>query len=122
MPTNVGKFLRNIRIDNGETLRDMAQKLAVSSAFLSAVENGKKKAPRSWLSKLKTIYALSTAQAEELRDAIAESGDTVELNIRNTSDPNRRLAVSFARQFDTLDEETAKKLFDILNKHKEDPH
>ena len=120
MITSVGKFLRKLRIDNGEILRDMAKKLEVSSAFLSAVENGKKKMPDTWLEKLKVLYLLDVQQMEKLKDAIIESRETVELNIHNASAENRRLAVSFARQFDTLDEETAKRLFDILKNHKED--
>ena len=120
MITSVGKFLRKLRIDSGEILRDMAEKLGVSSAFLSAVENGKKKVPETWLPKLKNAYSLNSQQMDELKNCIAESGDTVELNVRNASAANRRLAISFARQFDTLDEKTAKKLFDILKNHKED--
>ena len=42
MLTSLGKFLRKLRIDNNELLKDMAQKLNVSVSFLSAVENGKK--------------------------------------------------------------------------------
>lgn len=119
MITSVGKFLRKLRIDKGEILRTMADTLGVSSAFLSAVENGKKKLPDAWFPKLQEKYGLSTDQMEELKQAVIESGDTVELNIRNASAVNRQLAISFARQFDTLDEETSKKLFNILNKHKE---
>lgn len=117
MITSVGRFLRKLRIDNGEILRDMAEKLNVSSAFLSAVENGKKKVPEAWLSKLQELYSLTSERMEDLKTAIVESSDTVELNIRNASDANRQLAVSFARQFDTIDAETAKKLFDILKSH-----
>ena len=43
MLTSIGRFLRKLRIDHGEILKDMADALGVSSAFLSAVENGKKK-------------------------------------------------------------------------------
>ena len=42
MLTALGKFLRKLRIDNGEILKDMADKLGVTASFLSAVENGKK--------------------------------------------------------------------------------
>ena len=119
MITSVGKFLRELRIGKGEILKTMAETLGVSSAFLSAVENGKKKLPDAWLPKLEEYYGLSSEQMEELRQAIIESGDTVALNIRNASAGNRQLAISFARQFDTLDEETSKKLLSILSKHKE---
>ena len=43
MITSVGRFLRKLRIDRGKILKTMAETLGVSSAFLSAVENGKKK-------------------------------------------------------------------------------
>ena len=115
MITSVGKFLRRLRIDKGEILRTMAQTLGVSSAFLSAVENGKKKLPDAWLPKLQASYNLSSEQMEELKQAVIEARETVELDIRNASEDNRRLAVSFARRFDSLDEETSKKLFSILN-------
>ena len=120
MLTSLGKYLRKLRIDQGEILRDMAKKLEVSSAFLSAVENGKKKMPEAWISKLKEQYSLTQEQLEELKTAFVESSDIVELNIRNASEANRQLAVSFARRFDALDDDFAKKLLDFLNKHWED--
>ena len=40
MLTKVGKLLREMRLNNDEILREMATKLGVTSAFLSAVENG----------------------------------------------------------------------------------
>ena len=45
MITSLGTFLRRLRLAKGEILKDMAESLGVSSAFLSAVENGKKKMP-----------------------------------------------------------------------------
>lgn len=120
MLTSVGKFLRKIRIDHGEILRDMAKQLGVSSAFLSAVENGKKRMPETWLSKLETLYSLDAAQIEELKEAVLEASDVIELNMRDASTANRQLAISFARKFDSLDEDTTKKIICILNKHKED--
>ena len=46
MVNSFGKFCRRLRIDRGELLADMANRLGVSSAFLSKVENGGKKPPR----------------------------------------------------------------------------
>ena len=48
--TKLGRFLRKIRIDRGELMIDMAEKLGVTPAFLSAVENGKRKPPKEWVS------------------------------------------------------------------------
>lgn len=118
MVTSVGLFLRKMRIGKDEILRDMARKLDVSSAFLSAVENGKKKIPEAWIPKLEEYYDLSPEQMEELRNAVMESSKTVSLNIENASAENRELAISFARHFDALDAETAKKILTILKKAK----
>lgn len=120
MITSLGRFLRKLRIDKGEILRDMAERLNVSSAFLSAVENGKKKVPESWMAKLTESYSLTSKQVEELKTAIDESSDTIELNIRDTSDARRHLAISFARKFDTMDDDTLRKLFEIIESNEED--
>ena len=42
MITSLGNFLRKLRFEKGEVLKDMAEKLGVTVSFLSAVENGKK--------------------------------------------------------------------------------
>lgn len=116
MITSVGKFLRKLRIDNGEVLRDMAQKLSVSSAFLSSVENGKKKMPQTWQERIGDIYRLSPAQQSEFDSAIINTNNVIELDLSTASDAERRLAISFARQFDSLDEETSKLILSLLEK------
>lgn len=120
MITSIGSFLRKLRLENNEILKNMAERLEVSSAFLSAVENGKKKMPETWYDKLTTLYSLNDQQREAMIQAALDSSDTVELNIQNASPFNRQLAVSFARQFETLDEDISLQIFNILNKHKED--
>ena len=118
MTNQLGRFLRILRIENQQVLKDMAEVLGVSSAFLSAVENGKKKMPSSWHEKLRVAYNLSPDQYEKLEQAALESQKSISLNLENVSDANRRLAISFARQFDDLDEETSNKILDILHNKK----
>lgn len=120
MLTSIGRFLRKLRIDNGEILKDMAEALGVSSAFLSAVENGKKRMPESWAEKLKTIYSFTPDQTQALQAAVIDTNDAVELNLQNASPGNRALAISFAREFDSLDDETSRKIFEILKRRKGD--
>ena len=115
MKTVLGKFLRKLRLEKGERLKDMADKLDVSSAFLSAVENGKKKMPDTWYEKLANLYELSKEKQNELKNAVIESGETIELAIKGIPTSNRELAISFARHFDTLDEETSAQIFNLLN-------
>lgn len=114
MSTRIGQFLREIRLEHGEILKTMAERLGVSSAFLSAVENGKKKMPESWNHRLTELYGLTKEQQEQMRLAVLESADTVELNIREATNTNRNLAVCFARRFDDLDEMTSRRILDIL--------
>lgn len=118
METSIGKFLRVLRIENQEILKDMADRLGVSSAFLSAVENGKKKLPDSWYEKLTKIYSLTERQQGELKQAVIESSDIVELDIAHSACYQRNLAVSFAREFNSIDEDLCKKLLKLLNKKK----
>ena len=120
MKTKVGEYLRKIRMEHGELLRDMAKNLDVSSSFLSAVENGKKKVPDTWPMKLKEIYDLDQLQLEELQYSILESGKVIELNVENVPSENRELAVSFARRFSSLDEKEARRLLSVLNDEKGD--
>ena len=61
-----GKFLRKLRIDNGELLKDMAIKLNVTPSFLSMVETGRRNIPKKWEEDIEKIYSLSLKQKEEL--------------------------------------------------------
>lgn len=65
--TELGKFLRDIRIDNGEILYDMSLKLGVSPSTLSAVECGKTKMPIEWYKKICRLYHLDRMQADFLK-------------------------------------------------------
>lgn len=40
--TPFGKFMRHLRLDKGLMLKESAEKLGVTSAYLSALEHGKK--------------------------------------------------------------------------------
>ena len=114
MRTSIGELLRNLRMKKNQRLKDMADILEVSSAFLSAVENGKKKMPEGWIKKIKAEYGLSDNQCDEMKQAAMESHNIISINMKNASATNRELAVSFARQFDDMDEETSKMILSML--------
>jgi len=115
MLTGIGKFLRKLRIDRGEILKDMAEKLEVTVSFLSAVENGKKRMPSAWNSRICELYELSEAQRKEFTTAIAETEDTIEMNFVGQNIQNRELAVSFARKFSSISDEQAEAIKKILS-------
>lgn len=114
MLTSLGKFLRKLRIDNGEILKDMAEKLNVTVSFLSAVENGKKRMPPTWNTRICSLYALDNQQQSELSAAIAETEDALEMDFHGVASGNRELAVSFARKFAMFDENQLASIKKIL--------
>lgn len=114
MITSLGKFLRKLRIDHGEILKNMAEKLNVTVSFLSAVENGKKRMPSDWNEQICRLYNLSDQQKEAFTTAIAETTNAIELELVSASMKRRELAVSFARSFNDLDDSQAEAIRNIL--------
>ena len=104
MLTALGKFLRKVRIDHDEILKDMADNLGVTASFLSAVENGKKRMPAEWNSKICELYSFDNEQQVEFTSAIADTEKKLEINLQNVAAGNRNLAVSFARRFTEFDD------------------
>ena len=121
MLTSLGRFLRTLRIAEGEILKDMAEKLEVTVSFLSAVENGKKHMPSSWNVKICNLYNLNEAQKKDFTSAIAETENAIEMDFVGANIRNRELAVSFARKFSDIDETQAEAIRKILSggKHNE---
>ncbi len=114
--TKFGEYTRDLRIDRGENLKEMAENLGVSSAFLSAVENGKKQVPKTWYEKISSIYELALKEQKKLRNAIEESKNMLVLNLQNVTQANKEFALVFARSFEELTDEERKKIQGILTK------
>lgn len=115
MKTLIGDYLRKLRLNEDETLRKMAENLEVSPAFLSAIENGKKKLPEKLLKTIVEKYKLNSDEAGMLKDAALESFGTIKLDLDGASNANRELAVSFARRFKILSEDKSSEILKILN-------
>ena len=112
--TKLGRFLRKMRIDRGELLRDMSGKLGVAVSFLSSVENGKKSMPTEWAAKLVQIYQLSDLQKRGLDEAIAESEKGIGVKFEGLSPEKRQLSVAFARKIQSLSASDQKALQKVL--------
>lgn len=76
MLTEFGKAIRKIRLDKGEILKDMAKRLGISSAFLSAVENGRKNVPEKWIDQIIEFYQLDEEGQKKLKQAYFETKDS----------------------------------------------
>lgn len=114
MLTKFGKQLRKIRIEKEEKLRNMADKLGVTVAYLSAVENGKRAVPDNWVYTLIEKYEMSDYDAKKLQEAAYENKNDVTIDLSNTQ--NVDVALSFARKFKNLTVEQANELQKMLDK------
>ena len=73
--TPFGARLRALRADRGVTLKELAEGLQVSAAYLSALEHGKRGAPSAGLvHQVNEYFGLIWDEADEL----ARSGPSVE--------------------------------------------
>ena len=121
MANEFGKFCRKLRIDQDELLKDMANKLEVTSAYLSAVENGKRRVPKDWAEKIAKCYALDSGQIQELNKSVECSIDEVSINLSKARNNGARsAAIAFARKFDSLSDDEISKIKNILNQRNED--
>ena len=99
---------------SGKGLRDTLRE--ERSFFLTAVENGRKPVPSSWLSILSEQYNLSEQQLDELRCAFNDTIKQVRISLDGAPSDRRDLALSFARRFDELDHEDIAAFMDILSR------
>lgn len=122
MFSEFGKYLRTTRLNNGEMLKDMATKLEVSSAFLSAVETGKKAIPSNWHEIIVSKYNLNQDESRKLQTAIDNSVASAKLNLLNSKSKNVCVALQFARKFNekSISDKTFDDILKLLKRDKED--
>ena len=119
MLTEFGRFLRTLRLEKHELLKEMAGKLNVSSPFLSAVETGKKNVPGEMIKVLGNLYQLTEEEKAEMNDALKRSVRSVSIDLSNTSREHRELAIALARKFNSLDVKTLATIKDSIAKSSE---
>lgn len=114
MATRLGKLLRKIRVDRDEYMKNMAERLEITSAYLSAIENGKRNMSIALLNKLAEAYSLSEESLNELKEAAMQSKDKIEIGIAALSENKQNVAWTFARKFDNLSDRQIDKIKEIL--------
>lgn len=60
----IGKELRYIRLENNELLKNMAEKLNITSAYLSSIEHGKVKVTKKFVKNVINKYNLDNEHKE----------------------------------------------------------
>lgn len=114
--TDFGKAVRKARLDAGETLSTMAERLNVSPAFLSAMETGRKKISEEWIEKISLFFRDREINLENLGVYADISNKSVSIA---GCDPHKKMLIAgFARS--EFDAETLAKFAKLLGtKYKE---
>jgi transcriptional regulator with XRE-family HTH domain len=117
--TPFGKALRKIRIDRDMLLKDMADGLSVTPAFLSSIEAGRKPIPHYLVGRIADFLQLNMVEKQELRTAAELSASSVQIALSPTSSIfDRSLATQLARNFDELDEGQKHAIKSIMDRRK----
>ena len=115
--TPFGDFFRMLRLKHHEVLHDAGSFLGVTSAYVSSVECGKRPVPEGWIELISKHYHLSDSKIEQLKDAVERSKTVVKINLSAASQAQRSAAIQFQRSFSDLDDETAQKILEIIERN-----
>ena len=115
-----GKYFRILRIKNGEVLADAKEFLGASISFISSVECGNKAVPDDWFKKLSDHYNLSEKEKRELKDAIDKSKKVLKINISNSNDLRKNVALQFQRSFEEVDDDTLLEIQKLLERRRKE--
>lgn len=92
--TPFGQFMRKIRVDENETIKDMANKLSCSGTYLSFVEIGKRKIPSNWIDIIPEIYKLSKKDTIKLQEIWLDAKAKENISLNNLLNL-KRLIIGF---------------------------
>ena len=113
--TPFGTRLRQLRAERGVTLKEMAYSLGVSSAYLSALEHGKRGAPTWFLVQRIIVYFnVIWYDAEELCRLAQTSDPRVKLDTSGAIPEATAFANLLARSISKLDAADFQKLTRIV--------
>ena len=117
MTTEFGKRVQQLRQLAGMTLFEVAQKMNLSSAFLSAIENGRKRVPDDFVDKLGKAVPAARKEAVALESMANQARKQVVVPLPQASRQDADLATALARKFNTLSEAQKKRIRDILDNY-----
>ncbi|WP_447876507.1 helix-turn-helix domain-containing protein [Serratia fonticola] len=113
--TQLGKFLRKIRIDRNQILIDMATELDISVAQLSAIELGKRAISEMTKNKIISLYSSYCSGEEEVARLVDVSQPSYKEDFGGIPELQRELFISFARKYKEIPDEEALQWLQTLN-------
>lgn len=113
--TPFGEKLRELRRKKGVTLKEMAQSLQVSSAYLSALEHGRRGRPTAILThQICQYFNIIWDDAEELQHLARLSHPKITVDTAGLSPDATELANLLATNIRKLDDEKIRQILDII--------
>jgi transcriptional regulator with XRE-family HTH domain len=100
MLTPFGIACRKLRLDRGMRLLDLAKKMGLSAAFISAVETGRKAIPDGYVVRAGRAMELTTTELREITRAADRTRTEVRLDKMNPA--QREIVHAFARRLDDI--------------------
>lgn len=116
MLTKFGKFLRVLRMERGELLKNMAENLRISSAYLSSIEMGNREIPKSLPQDLIQEYNLTEEEQVEMQKAISASIKNIDISLVNTTNLQKEAALVFARNLEKMNDTSLEEFLDFMKK------
>ncbi len=117
--TPFGEKMRTLRAERNMTLRDMAEAIGVSSAYLSALEHGKRGRP-GWhmIQRIIAHFNVIWDDAEELVRLARISHPKITIDTSGLSPKATELANRLAATISKLDNDTLKEMAALLEPKK----
>ncbi|HHG83942.1 MAG TPA: XRE family transcriptional regulator [Bacteroidetes bacterium] len=116
--TPLGAKLREIRARRNISLKEMAQGLNISSAYLSALEHGKRGKP-TWylLQRMIAFFNIIWDEAEELQRLAEISDPNITINTGGMAPEATELTNRLAKEINTLSPKTLEHLKNEIIRH-----
>lgn len=120
--TPFGERMRKLRTERGVTLKDMAEALGVSSAYLSALEHGKRGRP-GWhlIQRILAYFNIIWDEADEVVRLARISHPRITIDTSGLSPKATELANRLADDISKLDASTLDELLGMLGKKRQKP-
>jgi transcriptional regulator with XRE-family HTH domain len=120
--TPFGEKIRKLRADRGITLKQMSQAIGVSSAYLSALEHGKRGRP-GWhlIQRIITYFNIIWDEAEEVARLARISHPRITIDTSGLSPSATELANRLADDIARLEPNTLNDMLALLTAKKTSP-
>lgn len=120
--TPFGDRMRRLRAERGVTLKEMADAIGVSSAYLSALEHGKRGRP-GWhlIQRILTFFNIIWDDAEEVVRLARISHPRISIDTSGLNPRATELANRLADEIGRLDGASLDELLAVLEKKRQKP-